>query len=366
MKHGRYIFRRARALIGGIVILVTVCVCEATEKREFYNGVRSLGMGGISIATVNDETALLINPAALGRVRDFYGTLFDPEGDGTAYINTMYAKKAFTSLYNPKEVYKTLDKSRGEYYHNQGSVFPSIVVRNFGFGFFGRIRLDSELNEAGDDMRIDYVEDYAAVLGFNFRFWDGRIKLGFNGKLIARAEISKNVDPTVDSLSIKANASEGVGFANDVGLILTAPWKLLPTFSVVARDVGGTRFTSGGGIILKSDTRPAAIDQDYDVGVAFFPIHNQNWRSTFGLEYKNVLAAAEDDDKMKYYHLGYELNIGDIMFFRTGMNQRYYTLGAEFASEHIQLQIAYYGEEIGTLETPREDRRLVGKIAYRF
>ena len=42
----------------------------AQEIRENYNGVRSLGMGGASIAVVNDETALLLNPAALGKLSD--------------------------------------------------------------------------------------------------------------------------------------------------------------------------------------------------------------------------------------------------------------------------------------------------------
>ncbi|MGE0633657.1 MAG: hypothetical protein AB7O96_14685, partial [Pseudobdellovibrionaceae bacterium] len=340
-------------------------VAHAAEEREFFNGVRSLGMGGVSVAVANDETALLANPAALGKIRDFYGTVLDPEIDGGMNLNAMYTKKAFGELYNPKVVYKTLEKSPGKYYHNQGTLFPSLVVRNFGMGFYGRYLLDSELNAAGDDLRIDYIQDYAAVLGLNIRFWDGRIKIGASGKVINRAEIAKNVNPTTDDLTVKANAAEGVGIGTDVGLILTAPWHWLPTLSVVARDMGGTKFTQKG-LLMNTAERPADIEADYDVGFAIFPIHGKNFRSTWAIEYKSVLKAAEEEDKAKHYHLGYELNVGDIIFFRAGMNQRYYTVGAEFASEHIQMQFAYYGEEIGTADALEEDRRLVGKIAYRF
>ena len=47
-------------------------VSWARERRSFYEGVRGRGMGGAQIATVNDETALLVNPAGLGKLRDFY------------------------------------------------------------------------------------------------------------------------------------------------------------------------------------------------------------------------------------------------------------------------------------------------------
>ena len=36
-------------------------------------------MGGAQVATVNDETSLLVNPAALGKLRDYFITVADPE-----------------------------------------------------------------------------------------------------------------------------------------------------------------------------------------------------------------------------------------------------------------------------------------------
>src|SRR5205085_397590 len=53
----------------------------AGERYHFYNGVRQMGMGGASVATVNDETALIANPAALGKLRDYFVTVFDPDLD---------------------------------------------------------------------------------------------------------------------------------------------------------------------------------------------------------------------------------------------------------------------------------------------
>src|SRR5437868_6172705 len=63
----------------------------AKERRSFYEGARGRAMGGAQIATTNDETALLINPAGLGKLRDFYGTLFDPEIEYSNNFNSMNA-----------------------------------------------------------------------------------------------------------------------------------------------------------------------------------------------------------------------------------------------------------------------------------
>lgn len=337
----------------------------ASEYRESYIGARALGMGGASIAVVNDETALLANPAALGKVRDFYGTLIDPEIDVTEKYWSLYNAKPFTDPLSIEKLAATLDKRREKYYHFRQQVFPSIVVRNFGMGIFSKSSLDAQMSSAGDSLRVDYFQDITFALGYNFRFFDGRIKLGFTEKFIARVEVADDVDPT-SNLKLKNLAREGAGLSTDVGLILTAPWRLLPTLAVVAHDVGGNNFSTTSNVLMKTDERPTPLKQDYDVALAIFPIHTNKVRSSWTVEYKGLQTASTEDDKQKRIHFGGEVNIADTVFLRAGMNQRYYTVGVELASEHTQLQFAYYGEEVGTAAAHKEDRRFVSKFAIRF
>lgn len=351
-----------------LTILATLTVAysaQGREVREFYNGARSLGMGGASIAVVNDETALLSNPAGLGKLRDFYGTVLDPELDGSSNITNAYYSKPFGSPFEPAEVQKTMDLQRESYYHANAQMFPSFVVRNFGIGIFGRNLLDASVDASGANMQTYYLSDVALVLGYNLRLWDGRIKIGVTGKAISRIEIDKNL-PTTGDLSISGNASEGAGLGADVGLILTAPWVWFPTFSAVVRDVGGTGFNAGAGLRMSTVDRPQHIDQDIDVAVALFPIHGNDLRSTFTLEYQKMKEAGEAADKLRYAHLGYELNFSDMFFVRAGVNQRFWTAGLELSSEHTQIQFASYGEDIGTDNAPKEDRRYVLKFSIRF
>ena len=54
------------------------------EWFESYNNTRSLSMGGASVAITSDETSLYRNAANLGSIRDTYGTLIDPEIEGSS------------------------------------------------------------------------------------------------------------------------------------------------------------------------------------------------------------------------------------------------------------------------------------------
>ncbi len=337
----------------------------ATEVRENFVGARMLAMGGAGIAVVNDETSLLINPAGLGKLRDFYGTLIDPEMDGGVNLSNFYGHSPFTDPFDISQIKDTTKATVNTYYHARAQVFPSLVVRNFGIGFFGRQVLDAKMNVAGTSMDTFYQSDMAMHLGFNLRMWGGRIKLGVVGKAISRIEINKEL-LTTGSFDVSQQASEGLGVGSDIGLTLAAPIAWIPTLSAVVRDVGGTPFTAGSNLRLQTTTRPTALQQDVDVAVAFFPIHGSQSRSALTFEYQKIKEAEAAIDRMRYYHVGYEFNYADILFIRAGMNQRYATGGFEIASEHVQWQFTSYGEDIGTDGVPEEDRRYILKFAFRF
>ncbi|WII72875.1 hypothetical protein QJS83_03195 [Bdellovibrio sp. 22V] len=354
------------ALIQAFVLFAFTAKVNARERHNFYSGVRCLGMGGACIAVTNDETALLVNPAGLGKLRDFYGTIIDPELEFGSETYSFYSESSFSNPFALEDIKAALDAKRGDYYHAKMQVFPSFVGRNFGVGLYGNYLLDAQMSDDGSTIDTFYRNDIAFVLGFNFRFFDGRIKLGFNTKLISRVEVDNPTLSSAGSLSYDNIASEGVGLSTDVGLILAAPWKYIPTITAVVRDVGGTSFDKASGVRLDTAARPNMVKQDLDVAAAIFPIHSNYVRSAWTVEYRGLLTSSDEEDKAKLIHGGLELNFGDVFFARAGYNQRYWTAGLELASEHFQWQFATYGEEVGTADSPKEDRRYNLKFAYRF
>lgn len=341
------------------------------ERRVFYKSLRYLGMGGASIAIANDETSIAINPAGLGKLRDDYGTVFDPEIELNSKGITAYNSKAYTDPFSIKQVVETMKTQVGTYFSSRGQVMPSFVAKNFGIAILQKTDLAAR---ATSDTAVDtfYRNDLALLMGYNLRLFEGRIKIGVTGKVISRIEIDElGLDPTQNlnlrSLGTAGIAKAGTGFGFDTGILMAAPWKWLPTIGAVYRDVGGMSFNQSTMKRLSTSTSdPAQVTGDLDLGLALFPIQSNSARSTFALEYRGFLTQSDQEDKAKLIHVGYELNYSDVFFLRVGYHQRYWTSGLELSSENFQLQLSSYGEEIGTSSEPKEDRRWALKLSYRF
>lgn len=341
---------------------------HGAERFEFYNGVRSMGMGGASVATVNDETALLCNPAALGKLRDYIVTIADPELEGNTNTVGLVGENLMKA-FDPQFVLDKLNdpENLDKRLHTKAQIFPSLVVPNFGFGIFGKYSLDGKVDKTGTNYELDYINDYAAVAAFNFRLFNGIIKLGGSARAMNRVEIHRTDIPANSTdLKVDTLAGEGFGVASDVGLVLTAPVMFLPTLAAVWRDVGDTTYTLKKGMFTDAITIPNHTPQTVDVALAFFPIISNRSRATFTLEYSDVLTAGDEEDHMRRAHAGIEFNFADAFFIRAGMNQRYWTAGLEFSMLNYQLQAGTYGEEVGIVDATEEDRRYTIKFAIRF
>lgn len=355
-------------------LLLLSTSARAAERYEYYNGIRGLGMGGAAVATVNDETALLVNPAGLGRLRDYFITLADPEGA----VGEDTEKVAGTKVFQMGDPQKALDAcllNPDKRLHTRGQVFPSIVVPNFGLGVFGRSEVNAEMVTEENKFHYDYTNDYALVFGFNLRLFGGIVKIGGAARATNHTTIRRDdIDPTSTGLRDKDLAKSGFGVGGDGGIILTAPIAWLPAIAGVYRDIGRTSYTLRDGMFMTTAEKPDSTAGTVDVAFSISPLVGKRTRIVFTGEYRDVLTYSEETDQMRRTHGGLEIGYADTIFIRGGMNQRYWTAGLEFAIYNYQFQAASYGEEIGTpasadgtvpAET-REDRRYVVKFAFRF
>ncbi|MBY0553836.1 hypothetical protein K2P97_04850 [bacterium] len=339
--------------------LLSLKAVANNEWFEFYNNTRSLGMGGASVAVTSDDTSLYRNPANLGSIRDIYGTALDPEIEGTSNLTA--------AQIDIKSVMETLSTKPDTYYRSKQQISPVLVRRNVGFGFIYKNEISAEISSADlTVMDTKYINDAGAVFGANLRLFDGRIKIGAAAKFINRIEVQNSALSTSGPTDLQTIGSEGSAVAFDGGLLIQAPWTYIPTLGVVVRDIGDTAFDKKDGFRMRTTTRPATVKQSVDAAIALFPIHSNQFRSVWTIEYSDITNSRNDTDSAKRAHLGIEFNTRDIFFVRLGYNQRYATAGLEIASENIVWQLATYGEEIGTQAAPREDRRISTKLAIRF
>jgi hypothetical protein len=344
----------------GLGLLIISIGCSA--RADFYQGIRQMGMGGAAVAVVNDETALLLNPIGLGRLRVPYITIIDPEvttNDGS--VSTV--QDLLLDAMDVEEVYNALTTHPGDRYFFRGQIFPSFADRNYGIGFLMKNEITAT-RSAGTTMDLHYVSDQALVAGYNYALAGGVVKLGVAGRLVDRASFEGVVDPATTGLDPAEFANSGLGLAADVGLSLTSPTEFLPTLAILAKDVGDTSFTLGDGYrSYLHDEAPEKVPMAVDVALAVYPIWSKYTRGTITVEYDDAL---NDGDTVRKLHAGIEINLIDRFFFRGGYNKGYFTGGLEWAGAFFQLQLAYYGEEIGTDANPQQDNRWALKTVLRF
>jgi len=331
-------------------------------RAEFYQGIREMGMGGASVAVVDDETSMLLNPIGLGRLRSPYVTIIDPEiTAGAANLSTV--KDLALHSANVNEVYNAMATHVDQRYYFREQLFPSFADRNWGIGFLIKDEVMAVRHSAGT-MDLDYANDQAVVAGYNHSFSGGIIKVGANGRLIDRVGYNGVLDPSTQTTDPKNFAREGLGLGGDVGVSVSSPTALLPTLSVVARDVGDTSFTLGDGYrSYPHGVAPDKIPMSVDVGLAVFPIWSNASRGTFTIEYDDAMNTGKTSKKL---HGGVEIDLADRLFLRGGWNSGYPTVGLEWAGAFFQLQMAYYGEEVGTDDNPIRDNRYSLKAVIRF
>ncbi|MFK8138085.1 MAG: hypothetical protein AB8E15_06985 [Bdellovibrionales bacterium] len=335
---------------------------KAGERFEFYNGARQLGMGGASIGVVNDETAVLLNPAGMGKLRNAFVTLVDPEihVSGPA-SQTLLTGGSLSTLNDAQGMADTLGTTADKSTHFGYQVFPSFVLPNFGIGMLASSFWDGQTDSTGANVFLRKRSDVAVVLGYNLTFLDGRLKVGFNGRYVTRT-LSEIDTATGGSYDFATNEGTGTGLAIDSGIIFSAPWASLPSLSVVLRDFGDTNYT-----ISSSGTAVPSTPQTIDAAISFFPIHSNHVRSSFTFEYRDILNAYDETDLSRRLHSGWELNLGDLFFIRAGWHQNSWTAGLEFAMERAQFQISTYAEDVGTDGAGSiNDRRYISKFVFRF
>lgn len=356
----KWILQDTRCVVFYSLLTLSVSAQATNEWFEFYDNARSLGMGGASVAITSDDTSLYRNPANLGSLRDLYGTLLDPEIEGTSNLTA--------SQIDIKSVMDTMSAKPDTYYRARQQITPTLVRRNVGIGFIYKNEISAEITSANPSvMDTHYVNDMGVVLGANLRLFDGRIKIGVAGRAFNRIEVNNPSLAVGGPTDLQTIAKEGTAIALDGGILLQAPWTFLPTLGAVVHDIGDTVFDKQDGFRMRTPNgRPDPVKQSVDVAVAMFPIHSAQFRSVWTLEYTDVTNSRNDTDNAKRVHAGIEFNARDVFFFRLGYNQRYATAGIEVASEYVVWQLSTYGEEIGTESAPREDRRVVSKLALRF
>jgi hypothetical protein len=357
-------------------ILVLCCAAAVfaeetrTEMPRFeIPTARSNGFGGSHIAYTDDVFALLVNPAAIMRVRQRSFFTLSP------------------SLASPQKTLEVASKLSGgdmgaslgdlNNPNNPGKIpfgfglseLPlsfAYVADGFGFGLWDRIHIDVDL--VGTTAEAVVLADVVLPIGFAFKILDTdahdidagvTLKIfgrGYGEKMVTVAEVVGDLAAIADDLGMPVIM--GAGF--DLGFLYR--WDIGLSAGITFDDIvtrGGEIARIGSGESKNGYYVPFSLN----LGVAYDFRIGRFWRTAPGFIANTGITAAFDwhdfnllfETKNPYFKrnpvlgigAGLQFSLADLFKVRIGMNEMLPSFGFGFDLGAFEIDIAYFGRELG-------------------
>jgi hypothetical protein len=369
---------RLSALVLATAFLWGNAVALSAELYGPDVGVVPFGMGRAYSAIADDWLALHYNPAGLAQVKKVDIQLFDLRMESNrdvlkSYSNISKMGKTSSSLAN------TLNAYVGENILGDITNQSQITVPNFAIGLGYDVHADIDIqNLAYPSIFARYTKDLVLNTGGAFAMGPKKeLRLGAALRFVHRTGSMRNL--LVSDLAGKKSAlkdeftQNGSGIGSDIGMQYRLPntGRTELTTSFVWHDIGKTSY--GGAM---DQNRPTRTDDDMVVGLGLrFPIGGRKNRRlerrygpdrsssslTFALDYSHLNISPNVEHLPKHFHLGTNLDL-PILSVQLGMNQTSFTAGLGFDLWAMKINLATYGEELGSYAGQRRDRRYLISI----
>ena len=140
------------------------------------------------------------------------------------------------------------------------------------------------------------------------------------------------------------------------------------TLAAVMHNVIGSEFTLSKMANKNATEVPTKMYRTIDLGSQYMIRDGEDFKIRAMIDLKNLLHPEVNFNKA--FHTGFELDYSPSTWFKTqfrvGLNQMYYTAGASFLFAVLNIDVATYGEDVGTAETKKENRVLAAKVGFNF
>lgn len=140
------------------------------------------------------------------------------------------------------------------------------------------------------------------------------------------------------------------------------------TFGLVVHNVIGSEFTLSKMVNKSATETPTKLYRVVDIGSEYMLRDGEDFKIRYMLDFKNLLHP--EINLNKSFHTGIEFDYSPNSWFKTqfraGVNQMYYTAGTSFLFGIFNIDIATYGEEVGTADTKLENRVYAAKLGFNF
>jgi hypothetical protein len=344
-------------------------------------------MGGTGVAISGSRESAMMNPAALSDVtRAKFETLpillevpFDL-GIVSDFMDFKDVTDDETSTDAEKRAaFQTFSESIASIATaTRVNIYPSWTKNDLHVGLLADVFVNPRFRIGG--VTSDQVVELGGsngttglVVGGSRSFLQNRLRVGATIKALYRVDLTAEQEVSVYDLLIGQDTSStvdqifgdpvadrrGFGFGLDLGARYDLPFLedvLRPSVGMTWQDIAGTRFVGN------KDSRPNSIPQSVSLGAAIHP----DWkllRNTIALDLRNI---QESQEFMNKLHLGIETVVWDVLAFRGGLAQGYFSTGISLLTRILEAEVFLTAREAGKKVNVQAIKTLGLKVSLGF
>lgn len=353
------------------------------EIMKNYRGIRSLGMGGVVTTTGRYDEALFGNPATQLEDETWKLSILSLTAEtNTNFISDVNKVKDVQNASGSGTLQTISDKALAG--RNEHTRLTLLVPGFYSPHFFGDdasfafgLLVNSQTNimlRSNADVDAQAIVDAGPNFGFGHKFLDGNLDVGINLHILYRLASDRSLKATDflagSKISLSSIGGQGIGVDGDLGGYYKLPFEP-PFFKKVSvglslNNLLRSRYQVAGKNLLKSVTSaPPENDRTASVGTRMdLPDLLFLTDTLAAIEIQDIGATRRQASFWKKFHLGAETHLTSILAFRAGFNQGYPGAGVGIDLPVLKIDVATYGEELGSNAGQLEDRRVALRLAF--
>lgn len=372
------------------ILTVVTPKAYAVKSLDFtihqeYTSTRALGMGNAFIAVADDHSGMFYNPAALAWRKDGVFHAFLRAGIDDQILDLQDEIKKAEDAADPETAMADLIASKyGEHYYSRIPTLGGVYVRpRWGFAFIpADLSIDASVHQqVGPTLNVNGYLDSTLAMSYArpvswFKgqeiSWGATLKAVHRvhaGQMVLAAQLADGKD-----IFDEKDANEGMTIDADIGLMwrIKKPTGFLqymkPTWAFVVRNVGDYGFPMQFDLISEKSGKPPKLVRRFDLGSKFELPHFWVFDPHIALDIRDI--GHPNWTPKKGFHAGAELYWTMYKWWKghwaAGINQGYWTAGLGARLGWFQLDVASFGEEVGTSDAPKESRRYMVELSLDF
>jgi hypothetical protein len=333
----------------GMRLLIMIGAFTSFDVRAnpySYPGIRyvspySESLGGVTLPIANElGNALFNNPAALARNTMFKAEYLNLNID----LNSTVAGSptAATAMFGLGGLTTSLNANTNQVYSGGFGNLTAVAWGGLGVGLLiqDRVRAYSD----GTNVHYETISQTIPAVGYGFALARGVVRLGYSLQLVNLATgLSQSVSDS--SASFMSGLSEGKALSHNASVNFVFPFTYLPTFSILARNIGNAVYSTGSLLPRAKSPSGAPSTEEMAVDAAFNCTVKitGTMKADFYLQYKD-LTNSISVPVLEKVNFGTELVLSRNVGLRFGLTSTQISGGIGYRSESAEINLAYYND----------------------